>query len=173
MKWRIIPLETHDAFSNMAIDEAIIDSVKREESPPTIRFYKWKPSAVSIGCFQGMNDEVNFKKCKELGIDCVRRKTGGGAVYHDADGEITYSIIGPQSHFPTGIHESYKFICSWIIAGLDELGIEAEFAPINDIVVDGKKISGNATDQKRRNASAAWHHTLQTRHKHDVQSAEC
>ncbi len=158
MRWRIIPLETHDAYLNMAIDEAIGDYVSNGESPPTIRFYTWKPSAISIGHFQSMRDEVNIEKCKELGVDFVRRKTGGGAVYHDEHGEITYSLIAPENLMPKGIIDSYKLICGWVIDGLNNLGIKASFAPINDILVNGKKISGNA--QTRRNKILLQHGTV-------------
>ena len=85
MKWRIVGLETHDAYFNMALDEAISEGIMNGSSPPTIRFYTWKPGAVSIGYFQSIRDEVNLKTCKELGIDHIRRWTGGGAVYHDTD----------------------------------------------------------------------------------------
>lgn len=158
MNWRVIPLEAHDAYLNMGIDEALLEFVKDGKSQPTIRFYRWKPSAVSIGTFQSMEKEVNLEKCKKLGVDCIRRITGGGAVYHDFFGEITYSVVAPLSYFPQGIRESYKFICGWIVDGLGTLGIEAEFAPINDILVDGKKISGNA--QTRREGVLLQHGTV-------------
>ena len=134
---------------NMGIDEALLESIRDRKSGPTIRFYRWKPSAVSIGTFQSMEKEVNVSRCKELGIDCIRRITGGGAVYHDFNGEITYSVIAPLSYFPQGIRESYRFICDWIISGLKVIGINASFVPINDIVVEGKKISGSAQTRKQ------------------------
>lgn len=149
MKWRIIPLEVHDAYLNMSIDEALLESIRDGNSDPTIRFYRWQPSAVSIGTFQSMEKEVDVERCKELGVDCIRRITGGGAVYHDFLGEITYSILGPLSYFPQGIRESYKFICDWIIVGLKRIGIQSSFIPINDIVVEGKKISGSAQTRKQ------------------------
>jgi len=133
----------------MGIDEAVLESVRDNQADPTIRFYRWQPSAVSIGTFQSMKKEVNLERCKELGIDYIRRITGGGAVYHDFAGEITYSVIAPLSCFPQGIHESYGFICNWIISGLKNAGIQASFAPINDVLVDGKKISGNAQTRKQ------------------------
>src|SRR5208337_106311 len=49
---------------------------------------------------------------------------------------------------PKGIRESYKFICEWIVSGLGTIGINADFVPINDIAVDGRKISGNAQTRK-------------------------
>ena len=158
MNWRIILVEEHNAFLNMAIDEAISESVAQGKSLPTIRFYTWKPSAVSIGCFQSMGDEIDTNICKNLGVDAVRRRTGGGAVYHDNLGEITYSVIAPQAMFPSNIVESYKVICGWIIDSLALLSVSADFIPINDIVTSGKKISGNA--QTRRNGILLQHGTI-------------
>jgi lipoate-protein ligase A len=158
MKWRIIGLETNDAYFNMALDDAICESIRAGSSPPTIRFYTWKPGAVSIGYFQGLRDEVNLEVCRELGIDCIRRWTGGGAVYHDPGGEITYSVIAPASLFPKNIIESYGLICGWVVKGLENLGIEAKFIPVNDILVNGKKISGSA--QTRRGGILLQHGTL-------------
>lgn len=168
--WRIIPLQTHDAFTNMALDEACCEAVASAKAPPTIRFYRWKPSAVSIGYFQSLKDEVATEKCREAGVDVVRRRTGGGAVFHDYEGEITYSIIAPENFFPKGITESYHEICGWIIQSLQLLGVTAEFKPINDIIlapnavgpdgasVGGKKISGNA--QTRRSGILLQHGTI-------------
>jgi len=158
MKWRVSGIETHDAYFNMALDEAISESVREGSSPPTIRFYNWSPNAVSIGYFQSIRDEVNLEVCKELGVDCIRRWTGGGAVYHDFDGEITYSVIAPASMFPKNIIESYGLICGWLVKGLESLGIEAEFKPVNDILVKAKKISGSA--QTRRGGILLQHGTL-------------
>jgi len=158
MKWRILGLETHDAYFNMALDEAVSGAIRTGASSPTIRFYTWEPNAVSIGYFQSIRDEVNLEVCRELGVDCVRRWTGGGAVYHDFEGEITYSVIAPVGIFPKNIIESYALICGWIVKGLKVLGIEAEFRPINDILVKNKKISGSA--QTRRGGILLQHGTL-------------
>lgn len=169
-EWRIIDLETHNAFMNMALDEACSEAVAHGEALPTIRFYRWHPSAVSIGYFQSLEDEVAIMKCAEAGVDFVRRRTGGGAVFHDYDGEVTYSVVAPEHLFPKGITESYHLICGWIIESLKLLGVKAEFKPINDIVlasdavgpsgeaVGGKKISGNA--QTRRGGILLQHGTI-------------
>lgn len=155
---------------NMALDEAACEAVANREVLPTIRFYRWAPSAVSIGYFQSLADEVATDKCEKAGVDVIRRRTGGGAVYHDYDGEITYSVIAPETYFPKGITESYHVICGWILNSLARIGVEAEFKPINDIImaedavgpkgepVGGKKISGNA--QTRRNGVLLQHGTL-------------
>lgn len=169
-EFRIIPLETHDAFMNMALDEACSEAVAAGNVLPTIRFYRWSPSAVSIGYFQSLHDEISVESCAKQGVDFVRRRTGGGAVYHDFYGEITYSVIAPEKLFPKGITESYHLICGWIVDSLKLLGIQSEFKPINDIIlspnalgpmgekVGGKKISGNA--QTRRNGILLQHGTV-------------
>ncbi len=157
----MIDFTENDAFMNMAIDEAISESVAQGDAP-TIRFYGWKPSAVSIGYFQGIVEEVDTEACRKLGVDIVRRRTGGGAVYHDNSGEITYSVIAKEDIFPKDILASYRVICGWIIDSLGKLGIRSEFKPINDIIaLDGtilKKISGNA--QTRRGGVLLQHGTI-------------
>lgn len=158
MIWRVIPLETHTAAMNMAIDEAISNAATAGKVPPTIRFYRWRPSAVSIGYFQSLAQEVAMDVCDQQQVDVVRRRTGGGAVYHDYHGEITYSVIAPEAMFPKGIIDSYHIICGWVIASLKNLGLDAQFHPINDILVGGKKISGNA--QTRRGGVLLQHGTV-------------
>lgn len=158
MEWRFIPLETHNAALNMALDEACAHELVLGNVSPTIRFYRWKPSAVSIGYFQSLRQEVDVKACEKMGVDIVRRRTGGGAVYHDYKGEITYSVIAPEKMFSPNIVESYQQVADWIIAGLEKLNVQAEFVPINDLVVNGKKISGNA--QTRRSKILQMHGTV-------------
>jgi len=145
-KWRLLDTGLNDAFYNMALDEAIAIARSRNLVPNTIRFFRWSPSAVSIGYFQSMEDEVDVKVCDEMGIDYVRRRTGGGAVYHDREGELTYSLIVNEDHklISRDFQETYRTLCSGLVSGLRRLGVPAEFKPINDIVAQGKKISGNA-----------------------------
>ncbi|MFH1849222.1 MAG: biotin/lipoate A/B protein ligase family protein [archaeon] len=142
---------------NMAIDEAVLSHVSGGTSPPTFRLYSWKPPAVSIGYFQGMRDEVDTERCRALGIDFVRRITGGGAVFHDS--ELTYSfIISADDMISRDIMESYRQICGGIMAGLKLVGIEPSFVPLNDIIAGGRKISGNA--QTRRKHCVLQHGTI-------------
>ena len=149
-EFRYIDLETHDAYTNMAIDEAIMLAMKEGNAPPTLRLYRWNPSAVSIGTFQSMTDEVDVKFCKTNGIDYIRRITGGGAVFHDYEGEVTYSIIMPKDHrlALSDILESYRLLCGGIVSALNHLGIASEFKPINDVNAGNKKVSGNAMTRR-------------------------
>jgi lipoate-protein ligase A len=157
-KWRLLITKDRTAYNNMAIDWAVLKASSNEDIPPTVRFYSWKPSAISIGYFQSLKEEIDLKACKELEVDYVRRITGGGAVYHE--NELTYSIVIPENHpqIPKNIIESYGRICGAIIKGLGQLGIESKYAPINDIIVNGKKISGNA--QTRKSKTVLQHGTV-------------
>lgn len=149
MLLRLLDTGAASAAFNMGLDEAILEEVAQGKSPPTLRFYAWTPPAVSIGYFQGMREEIDLAACDRLGVEAVRRVTGGGAVFHDA--EVTYSLILPEGQIlaPAEILESYRRICSGLVAGFGRLGVEAAFAPINDIVAGGKKISGNAQTRKQ------------------------
>jgi len=144
--WRLLDTGLHDAFYNMALDEAIAVAKSKNLVPNTLRFFRWEPSAVSIGYFQSMEEEVDIAACDQRGVGYVRRRTGGGAVYHDRDGELTYSLIMNEDHrlISRDFQQTYEVLCSGLVSGLGLLGIPAEFKPINDIVVEGRKMSGNA-----------------------------
>lgn len=159
-KWRLLKHGASSAADNMATDEAILRHVTSGESPNTLRFYTWNPSAVSIGYFQGIEQEVDLEACRDLNVAVVRRLTGGGAVYHDRDGEVTYSICIEDTYpgLPSKVLDSYRVLCAGLVKGFEILGLTAEFKPINDILVNEKKISGNA--QTRRFGGILQHGTL-------------
>ena len=153
--WRLLKLETHDAYTNMAIDEAILTARTRNLAPNTIRFYRWNPSAVSIGKFQNIENEVQLDKCKKYGVDVVRRITGGGAVYHDTEGEITYSVVANKKDLKAeNINAVYAKFYDGIAEALKILGINADFNEGNaktcpNLTVNSKKISGSAQSHKK------------------------
>ena len=132
MEWRLIKDNYHTGFMNMAIDEAIMIAHREGLVPPTIRFYQWSPPAVSLGYFQDLKKEIDVEACQDLGIDIVRRPTGGKAVLHDK--ELTYSFIIRESHplVNNSILETYKKISRGIIRGLSYLGITAELVPLRE-----------------------------------------
>jgi lipoate---protein ligase len=150
-KIRVLETGYNSAGLNMAIDEALIENV---DEAPVLRIYGWRPAAVSVGYFQSIRDEVDIERCKEIGVDFVRRLTGGGAVLHEF--ELTYSFITKQ--YPQNIMESYRWICEAVVMSINRLGFKASFVPLNDIVVDGKKVSGSA--QTRRKGVLLQHGTL-------------
>jgi lipoate-protein ligase A len=125
-KWKYIDSGPNFATHNMAVDEELLARVQSGVNIPVLRFYSWDPPAVSLGRFQKIETAVDVRACKRLGIDIVRRITGGRAVLHLH--ELTYSIVAPldDPHFPPTVLGTYKVIAGGLLAGLRNLGIEAE-----------------------------------------------
>ena len=160
---------------NMALDEAILEAVRTNQAPPTLRFYSWNPPCLSIGYAQSV-DDADRGAIEELGWDLVRRPTGGKAILHTD--EITYSISAPADHplFAGGVLPSYERISLALIAGLERLGLEPELNVAEspepsdgnpvcfqnpgafEITVTGKKLVGSA--QLRRSGTILQHGSL-------------
>ena len=155
--WRLIKPEVADAYTNMAVDEAIMKARIKNKVPHTLRFYTWTPSAVSIGRFQTLTDQIHVNNCRKHDVDIVRRITGGGAVYHDQNGEITYSIATKLSDLGCAdldMLSAYQKICSGLNEAVKILGSKAEYRPPDpkrcpNLAISGKKISGNAQTSKK------------------------
>jgi lipoate---protein ligase len=150
---RVLETGCNPGAWNMALDETLLTNLVDHDNP-ILRLYGWQPPCVSIGYFQSMEEEVDVLKCSSMGVDVVRRITGGGAVLHEF--ELTYTFI--TKNYPTNILESYQFICEPVVLCLDRLGYSARYVPLNDIVVDNKKVSGNA--QTRKNNILLQHGTI-------------
>ncbi|MFZ5596472.1 MAG: lipoate--protein ligase family protein [Bacillota bacterium] len=121
--WRLIIHGELSPRLNMDIDEALLQAHTRGECPPTLRFYRWSPPAVSLGYFQ-KKDGISPKALEEMGIEVVRRSTGGRAVLHW--GDLTYSIVARAGKdTPIDLLESYKYLCQGLLAGMSLLGVEA------------------------------------------------
>ena len=155
--WRLIKPEVADAYTNMAVDEAIMKARIENKVPNTLRFYTWNPPAVSIGRFQTLTDQIHVNHCKKHGVDIVRRITGGGAVYHDSNGELTYSIVAKTSDLgckDLDMLSAYQKICSGLNEAVKILGAKAEYRPPDpkrcpNLMISGKKMSGNAQSSKK------------------------
>ncbi len=174
--WRRLDTGYADGPMNMAIDDAVLTSHLRGESLPTIRFYRWRPACLSIGYAQSMVREVDLDRCRQEGVDVVRRPTGGRAILHDR--ELTYSLVASDSNplVSGGIVESYRKISAGIVAGLRRLGADASatqgrggppsartaacFDAVShyEVTVNGRKIVGSA--QMRRQGTILQHGSL-------------
>ncbi len=148
--WRYLPLTTNNAAMNMAIDEAILQARVEDKVPNTLRLYRWQPSAVSVGRNQDPEAEVYLDAAQKLGADVVRRPSGGGTVYHDYEGEVTYSVIAKTSDLGTAdITTVYTRLYGAITDALRLLGVPADFSSGDakncpNLTVNGKKISGSS-----------------------------
>jgi lipoate-protein ligase A len=142
--WRLLKFEYVDAPTNLALEEAIVRQVGEGKSPPTLRLWRNRNAAI-IGENQSADAEVRLDVCTELGVEVVRRFTGGGAVYQDL-GNLNYSICTRRSPSSSlGLQQAvFKRGLSCAVACLSTLGLESNRVPINTIVVNGRKISGGA-----------------------------
>ena len=163
--WRLIPAEERPGPMQMALEEVAAETAKAG-GPRTVRVYTWKPSTLSLGYHQDP-ESVDWGYCERHDITVTRRPTGGGGIYHDAVGDISYSIVAPQSELPGNLMECYDLLCTPIIDAFERMGVDAAFAdekrpeihaptcylrevhPAHDILADGQKISGNAQYRQR------------------------
>lgn len=137
---RVLPQRTDDPYTCMAIDKTIAESVAAG-GPPTLRFYRWSGNgAVSLSKIQDMKD-VNTSACSESGISCVRRFTGGRAMYH-APTDLTYALAVPSLLYTGADLKNEATIA--IISFLEELGLQDVRCNYNgSVTVSGRKISGS------------------------------
>ncbi len=142
----------------MAVDEALLSEF-RESDLPILRLYRWEPS-ISLGRFSKLSQSVDMKIIEKQKLPFVRRMTGGGILVHG--GDLSYSLIFPREYLKdAGVKESYRYLCRFLINLYKKLGLKAEFAhdlklessksnicmasnEPYDIIIDGRKIGGNA-----------------------------
>lgn len=174
--WRlVIDAAPRSGAANMAIDQAIAEACAAGDSPPTLRFYRWNPPAVSLGRLQPIND-IDEQRVVAFGYEIVRRPTGGRAILHTD--EFTYSVAAAANHplMHGGVMDAYLRISNALIAGLRLLGVDADKAPGDvrvgadisavcfeapsayEITAGGRKLMGSA--QSRRANYVLQHGSL-------------
>lgn len=162
---------------NMDKDLELMQAVGAGKALPTLRLYGWAPPALSLGFFQKAEAVVDIEACRRLGIDVVKRPTGGRAVLHYR--ELTYSIIVPESHprLPKGVLASYRFLSGGMMEAFRILGITPGLASgksrgqetggpgacfdapsAYEVQVEGKKVVGSA--QLRRQGVFLQHGSI-------------
>lgn len=132
---------SYDPAVNVALDEVLLESIRRGLRGDTIRIW-FNPTSVVIGYSLNPCDEVYCGETLRLGIPIIRRISGGGAVYHDL-GNINISIIRRSSGMKK-IEVIYSEATSLIISALSRLGVKAWVENMSDVVVNGFKVSGSA-----------------------------
>lgn len=147
-----LAMQTHDIRTNLATEEYLMNSGVM--TPPFMLFYIEKPCII-VGRNQNTVEEINEDYCKQHGITITRRLSGGGAMYQDL-GNLCFSFIVPADRQRFG---DFKTLVQPIVDALHEMGATgAEVTGRNDIVIDGKKFSGNA--MYTRNGKTFCHGTL-------------
>ena len=135
MKGYLYESSSFDPFWNLALEESFGEWMRKEKA---LILYFWQNDrTVVIGRNQNAYTECNLEYIRAHRITVARRKTGGGAVYHDL-GNLNYSVILPIEEYDK--QRSTRAV----VSGLHKAGIPAEVNGRNDILLGGKKISGNA-----------------------------
>ncbi len=138
MKYVILP---DDVRRSLAFYLAMEEFVAREIEGEAFFVWRVEPTVI-FGRNQVLENEVNLEYCREHGVDIVRRKSGGGCVYSDL-GNIMISYISRRGD----VSEVFDRYMTALTEALRTLGVPAEKSGRNDILVEGRKISGNAFHQ--------------------------
>lgn len=165
--FRVIQHESLSAKENMAIDDALLSSYE-ENDDAIFRLYSWENS-FTIGVSQKFE---NYPITSVYKGNYAKRITGGGVLFHGHD--LSYSLVIPTSLLEGfNIKESYEKICSFLLKFYEKLGLDAKYVKdfedvelskneycqvgfeAYDILVNGKKIGGNA---QRRTKKAIFQH---------------
>ncbi|MBF0596029.1 lipoate--protein ligase [Faecalibacter rhinopitheci] len=146
----IIDSPSHDAYFNIALEEYLLYKYPTED---IFLLYINAPSII-VGKFQNTLAEINLDYVEEKGIKVVRRMSGGGAVYHDL-GNLNFSF-----HTLLGKNDFMDFstFTAPVIRILNELDVPAKLEGRNDLLVEGRKFSGNA--KLARNGKMIQHGTI-------------
>ncbi|MBI3082187.1 MAG: hypothetical protein HYY94_04640, partial [Gemmatimonadetes bacterium] len=144
---------------NMAIDQALLDDVDRRGDLAYLRLYRWNPPCLSFGRNEPALSRYDRAEIERLGVDVVRRPTGGRAVWHDD--ELTYAVAAPVAAFGC-LRDSYRVIHERLARALRALGADAALAPAGarpgalsagacfaqpvggEVLVHGRKVVGSA-----------------------------
>ena len=180
--WRLIQTPPASGAWNMAVDEALLESMALENAVPILRLYAWNPACLSLGYAQPYRD-VDEAGLTRNGWQVVRRPTGGRAILHTD--ELTYAVIAPHSEprLAGGVLESYQRLSIALLDALHRIQVPAytqaevftssssqstnqtikgpvcfEVPSNYEITVDGKKLIGSA--QARRREGVLQHGTL-------------
>lgn len=172
---RILPYEAATGPANMALDEALLNSVAEGRESAVLRTYGWTEATLSLGYFQNVADALREPRWQ--GVPLVRRPTGGGALWHHH--EVTYALVLP-SHHPLARRSTdlYRTVHAAIGQAVRDMGLVAErrgnlpgaearsdrpflcFADrdAEDLLAGGIKIVGSA--QRRRRGAVLQHGAL-------------
>jgi lipoate-protein ligase A len=156
--WSLITDVPRAGWENMAIDAALLDLAEAEGSA-FLRLYRWDPHCLSFGRHEPARKRYDVGRIAALGLDCVRRPTGGRAVWHAR--ELTYSVAAPVSAFG-GLREAYESLHQLLASALAALGAVPLLAPRSspvggvgtgpcfaspvggEVLIEGNKVVGSA-----------------------------
>lgn len=145
-RWQLTISATRNATANMALDSGMLDrAVDQGSHLPMLRLYRWAGPTLSLGSNQLLSPELE-RRCRQAGVELVRRPTGGSAVLHG--GDLTYAVVAPYSGM--SVMEAYRWVAQALICGLGHLGLQANVVRHRDSAAESAR-----TVQDRRGAYGA------------------
>jgi lipoate-protein ligase A len=141
---RFIDLGTITPEYSVCADKVLLNSYHED----TLVIYSRDCACVSVGRSQRIDGTVNSEYVKKNNISVVRRISGGSNIYSDPS-QITYSLIVSRDRLPASRNDSFAAVCNAVVLSLKRLGIDGVHKPVNDVLVNGKKISGGAQARTR------------------------
>lgn len=168
--WRLLVEGPGPPGWNMAVDAALLECALKEDTPPTLRLYWWRPHSLSLGLNQDAADSVDWEAVRSDRYGVVRRPTGGRAILHAE--ELTYSVTAPTP--PGGIQEAYRWLAGGVQGGLERAGIRLELERSRRVRTSHDEV-GSATSLKTSHPcfSAAGRYELVSDGRKVVGSAQC
>ena len=170
MQFRLIVESRDDAAdgaSNMAVDEALLESAVTPGAIPTLRLYHFRRPTVTFGYGQDVAQAVNESACRDRGVEYVRRITGGRALLHGHD--LTYSVAAPR--LARSVKSTYQSVTGAVREALAQLGVPVDPPRVSnesrtmragrhlpclavptghEITTDGRKVVASAMRFRRR-----------------------
>ena len=158
MRWSLLVDDARPGWENMALDSALLDLADTDGSA-FFRLYRWEPYCLSFGRHEPARRRYDGERIRALGLDCVRRPTGGRAVWHAR--ELTYAVAAPLSAFG-GLAQAYHALHGLLARALRTLGAAPLLAPRSsptpgvhsgpcfaapvggEVLIDGRKVVGSA-----------------------------
>ena len=144
-KIRLLYMEDVSPLRSQTVYHAVGYAMKAD-TPNTIIMVSPNAPYVCIGYHQDIQKEVDLEYCDAHGLPVYRREVGGGAVYLD-NGQLFTQWIFHKEDLPASLEERFKLYIDPLVATYQELGINANHRPINDVHVNGKKIGGTGAAQ--------------------------
>jgi len=142
-KWRLLDLGKAEPYKAQTFYEAVAEAVDRGSSPNTLILVQPATPYACIGYHQDLEKEIDLEFTEAEGLPVIRRSQGGGATYLDG-GQIFYQLVSKNSvALPRSVDRLFEKALRVTVEGYRRLGVPAEFKPLNDVVVGGRKISGN------------------------------
>lgn len=139
---KVIESPSHDAYFNMALEEFVFEELPKSDSYLML----WQnKNAVVVGKYQNTTEEIDRAFVQQHDIAVVRRLSGGGAMYQDM-GNLNFTFIVDQNSSKS---LDFNLFTAPVVEALAGLGVQAETGSRNDILIGGKKFSGNSQYNKK------------------------